>query len=133
MDAARGFGNSIEVMSHRKNAGVVLKTQLGQDLECPQRLPGDREGRGAKPYYSYPNRILYGLACLFHVFPEFGRGQGRNPTVPVAVARDLVPRLRDLPHQGRLALRYPTQNEKCGPTVVSVKQLKHTPGILTHP
>ena len=44
-EAARRVWNAIAVVHHGKDARIVANAALGQDVQGPERFPGDREKR----------------------------------------------------------------------------------------
>jgi hypothetical protein len=107
-------GNAIDVVGDGENARVISETELGQDLQSPERLSRDREAWCAVSLNLRAARLFDRLLGAAGVFAELIRVEREDRAVPVGVARHLVATRHDLAHQLGLPFANPSQNEEGG-------------------
>jgi hypothetical protein len=111
-DASLEVGDPVAWMSHREDRGVVLETFLGEHRERPGGVARDREARRAEAHRTEPGGVLDRDPRAAQVGAKLLRSLVSEHPVCIAVTRDLVIVLRDLPQQLRMSLGHPTEREE---------------------
>ena len=76
--------------------------------------------------------IFQGLSRAAEVFAKFGWRKLIDEAMPIAVRADFVPTGVDLPHQSRMAVSNPAEDEKSGFDAVTIQQTKHAVRVGLH-
>jgi hypothetical protein len=101
-------------VNHREDAGIVFKTGVAENFQCPKRVSGNGVTGGAVAFYFHSGQVLKYLFRVQQIFSELLSAPTANHLVSIAMAADLMACPTDLPYKTGALLRYPPQNKKCG-------------------
>jgi hypothetical protein len=124
---AGGIGNAIAVVLYRKDAGVVVKANLSEYVQGPERFASDGEKWCPVAENALARHILQDMKRANQLLAEHLRGLLVDRGVRVAVSPDLVAGRGDLPDKPWVLLGNLAQDEKRCPDPRLRQQVEKTP------
>src|SRR5207253_8229902 len=88
----RRVADAITVVGDRKDARVISEPELRDDINCPQRVPRDREKGCAVAEHIGPGELLEPVDTSYELTSELFRLLVVDQRVGMTVCGDFVPR-----------------------------------------
>ena len=122
--------NSVKVVQHRKDAGIVEETFFFENWYSPEGLTNNRERRGTIGGRLFPASICDCRYRTSRIGAKFVRSKPVDSAVEKAVAADLVTGSADLANDRGVALCDPPENKKCPVRVKSPQKFEKPASIV---
>src|SRR4030095_16121244 len=129
MGKARRIWNAVIIVSHGKDARIVLETQLTQNFQCPKRLRSDRIAGRAVAFDLGARLVFEDRFSATHVPAKSLFVAPTDHLMTIAMTANFMAAIDDMPHETRTPFSHPTQHEKCRANSAPVQELQQSVGI----
>ena len=126
-------GNSVEIVLHREDTGIVLETGFNQFSKGPVGLPGDRVAGRPVAVHRLATLIFQQGFGAADILPVGGPVLQSDPLMQIAVAGDLVALRSDAFGYLRKALGNPAKDEKSPADGCLGTEFQHPVRVLLYP
>src|SRR6266571_6652010 len=113
---------TVKIMPNREDAGIILKTLFGQNLERPEALARNGVARRTIAKHGCARRCFNELLGFAGIMAKLLWGHGINPSMPVAVAGYFVLFRDYTSDQLRIPFCHPAQDKEGGFDVLLIEQ-----------
>lgn len=125
--------DSVGVVVHWKDGGIVGEAKFLEDIERPEGLFGDRIAGGTVAENGFADDVFKECFDLAGVGTKFLGSEVVNFTMPITVGANAVPLIVDGLDQLWVSFRYPADNEEGGFSLVISQQRQDSFGVVYHP